>query len=504
MSSRLLFNPDSVAMSCLLVYRIGGMPQVLHYLLDIIRAHTPCVRLNALFCAWDCSSLVCMADTRSAPIPNKYVINGVYPAMVEREKMTEVVHIEDLEPYKTPELKKIAWRNDIPFLHHHSLLRLPLFKTGNSVFVINFWGDESGVFSLEDVPILYKSLMPLSEELLSSLSGINILSSPPPAASGLSGTEKVKMCPGLGEVEKMAYQASRWDSAVLIQGETGAGKECVADMIHSLSKRSKGPFIKVNCGALSENLLDSELFGHEKGSFTGAISSRAGCFEMASGGTLFLDEIGDMSLAAQVKLLRVLDNGIVRRVGGTRFFSVDTRIIAATNKNLSRMIEDGTFREDLWYRLSTLPVEVPPLRKRLEDIPILTRHFIQEKSRKMDLIHSFHVGDKELHSLYYYDWPGNVRELEHVVERAMLENVSTGVKADLVFKLGRKHRSGQIENEKTDTYWPTLEEYENQYIRKVLDHCHGKLTGRNSATSILDIHFTTLKSKMRKMGLNAG
>ena len=298
-------------------------------------------------------------------------------------------------------------------------------------------------------------------------------------------------------------------------GETGVGKEAVADMIHELSVRRDGPLIKVNCGAIPESLLDSELFGHEKGAFTGAQASRPGYFEMAEGGTLFLDEIGEMSLSAQVRLLRVLDGGMLRRVGGTKFFPVDVRVIAATHDDLPHKVADGRFRKDLWFRLSVLPIEIPPLVRRKGDIPHLVAHFIRAKSHKMGLAFVPRVEERDLHSLYHYEWPGNVRELEHVVERALLENNAGGGAERLHFTIRPLPGKGAVpapEESGTDAplpasaapsarEWPTLREWEDRYIRDVLEYCGGKLTGAGSATAILDIHYTTLRTRMRRLGI---
>ena len=208
----------------------------------------------------------------------------------------------------------------------------------------------------------------------------------------------------------------------MLLGETGVGKEVVANELHKLSLRKDGPFIKVNCGAIPDTLIDSELFGHEKGAFTGAVSRKRGRFERADTGTIFLDEIGELPLPVQARLLRVLQNHEIERVGGERSISLDIRIIAATHRNLSEMVADGRFREDLWFRLNVFPVEIPPLRERTEDIPALVRHFVRIKAKalKIKKIPAFAHG--AIDRLMAYDWPGNIRELENAVERDLIEN----------------------------------------------------------------------------------
>ena len=205
-------------------------------------------------------------------------------------------------------------------------------------------------------------------------------------------------------------------------GETGVGKEVIANAIHNLSLRSNGPFIRVNCGAIPPTLMDSELFGHEKGAFTGALFQKRGRFERADGGTIFLDEIGELPLEAQVRLLRVLQEKEIERVGGTETIQVDIRVIAATHRNLDQMLAEGRFREDIYFRLRVFPIAIPPLRLRPEDIPVLVQHFIQKKCREMKTVKIPSLAPGALDRLMLYNWPGNVRELENAVERELIVN----------------------------------------------------------------------------------
>lgn len=236
--------------------------------------------------------------------------------------------------------------------------------------------------------------------------------------------------PTMQRVLKMVGQVARSKATVLVQGESGTGKELIASAIHHNSKRSSGPFVRLNCAALAESLLESELFGHEKGSFTGAMSRRAGRFEQAHRGSLFLDEVSEIPMATQVKLLRFLQEHELERVGGNETISVDVRVIAATNRNLKQMVEEGTFREDLYYRLNVVQVDLPPLRARKSDIPVLAHHFLTKYAEENERDLSF--ADDALRALMAYPWPGNVRELENAIERAVVLCEGDIIEAELL------------------------------------------------------------------------
>ena len=231
--------------------------------------------------------------------------------------------------------------------------------------------------------------------------------------------EIVGQSPQIKAVRERVHKVASSSSSVLIYGESGTGKELVARAIHYQSSRSKGPFVKVNCGALPTGLVESELFGHERGAFTSAVRSKKGKFELAEGGTIFLDEIGDVPLETQVRLLRVLQEKQFDRVGGEQTLDVDARVVVATNRPLKRMVEEGTFREDLFYRLEVIPLTLPPLRERREDIELLVKHFTQKKCGEMNIL-SKRLTEEALAGLKSYPWPGNVRELENIIERTMV------------------------------------------------------------------------------------
>ena len=292
----------------------------------------------------------------------------------------------------------------------------------------------------------------------------------------------------LQNVEKVAST----DATVLILGETGTGKELIARAIHNLSTRSERPLVKVNCAVLPENLIESELFGHEKGSFTGAVSQKKGRFELADGGTIFLDEIGELHLDLQAKLLRVLQEGEFERLGGNNSIKVDVRVIAATNRNIEQLVSEKLFREDLYYRLNVFPIKVPPLRDRKEDIPLLINHFVKKFSQKAGKTIEI-ISPNLLNTLTNYTWPGNIRELENVIERAVI--ISEGKK--LVIGDWLKEES-LISDEKEQL---TLESVERQHIIQILEQTGWKVSGENGAARLLGINPKTLESRMKKLNI---
>ncbi len=290
-------------------------------------------------------------------------------------------------------------------------------------------------------------------------------------------------------------QVSKTDSTIIIHGESGTGKELVAHAIHKKSDRNEKPFIKVNCGALNDNLLESELFGHEKGSFTGAIKQRRGRFELADGGTLFLDEIGDISLAMQVKLLRVLQDGEFERVGGETSIKTNVRIISATNKDLKMLIKEGKFREDLYYRLSVIPIEIPSLRNRMEDIPLLAEYFLQKCSAKNKNI-SKRISQSGMNKLINYNWPGNIRELENFIERLYVISPGDKIEDNLIILNSDNALAGSINNSLP------LEEAVNIFERNLIIDAMKKADGvKNRAAKLLGIGTSVLYYKLEKHGL---
>ncbi|MBN1841919.1 MAG: sigma 54-interacting transcriptional regulator [Deltaproteobacteria bacterium] len=316
----------------------------------------------------------------------------------------------------------------------------------------------------------------------------------------LSGAEIVGADFGLRQVIMLVRQVAPLESPVLLLGETGAGKEVIATALHYSSPRKDGPFIKVNCGAIPENLLDSELFGHEKGAFTGAISQKRGRFERADKGTIFLDEIGELPLQAQVRLLHVLQNREIERVGGTKSIPIDIRIISATHRDLQEMIKARQFREDLWFRLNVFPIMIPPLRQRKEDIPALVHYFIERKSIDLRIHERPRLAAGALDRLMAYDWPGNVRELENVVERSLIQHPHGPLDFDHLI-MTRKGRHGRAKTQDGNGDILTLNEMNARHIRRALELAKGKINGPEGAAELLDIHPNTLRKRMNKLGI---
>jgi transcriptional regulator with GAF, ATPase, and Fis domain len=314
---------------------------------------------------------------------------------------------------------------------------------------------------------------------------------------------------GLRPVIEQVIQVAPTDAPVLILGETGTGKEVIAREIHARSRRAGGPLFRVNCGAIPPDLVDSELFGHERGAFTGAVGSRKGWFERADGGTLFLDEIGELPLAAQVRMLRVIQEGVLDRVGGSRTLSVDVRVVAATNADLAEMVARGTFREDLWYRISVFPIRLPLLRERIGDIPVLAAHFAGRAGRRLGggpLVPS--AGD--LHLLLSYSWPGNVRELAAVIERAAI--LGNGKRLLIAEALGSGRpaaheppaavRPAAADPRPGTAPVATLDEAMARHIEAALARTRGRVEGPFGAAILLGINPHTLRGRMRRLGVD--
>jgi formate hydrogenlyase transcriptional activator len=291
---------------------------------------------------------------------------------------------------------------------------------------------------------------------------------------------------------ELAQAVAPTNTSVLITGETGTGKELLARFIHELSPRRDKPFVRVNCASLPSGLVESELFGHEKGAFTGAEQSRPGKFELANGGALFLDEIGEMPLETQAKLLRVLQDGIIERVGSTQSLEVDVRIIAATNADLTEAMGEGRFRSDLFYRLHVFPIEVPPLRERPQDIPLLARHFL-EKNRVEFKRPCQDIDRASLQKLLGYHWPGNIRELKNIIERAMILSHSTLLTInDAFFPSSASQETGSSSK---------LKDLERHRIQQALKVCEWRIDGPLGAAKQLGLNPSTLRSRLKKLGI---
>lgn len=390
----------------------------------------------------------------------------------------------------------------------HSLLSFPLqtIQQGGKFFFFEFFNRRQDAYNDEHKALCYR-VMPVLSLALQHLTSIDNVSSKehglahtnqtlPPENPGSVFNGIIGQSHLLLNVFDLISQVAPAETSVLITGESGTGKERIADAIHALSQRKSRPLIKVNCAALPTNLIESELFGHEKGSFTGAFEKRIGRFEQASNGTIFLDEIGDMPLEAQVKLLRVLQQKEIERVGGKEPIKVNIRVIAATNRNLEKEVAEGRFRLDLYYRLNVFPIHLPALAERKQDIPLLVNHFIQYYGRKTGRKCSG-ISEKALNALLDYPWPGNIRELENVIERSLL--MSKGSSIENVYL--PVQQAVKAVNRKEESILKTIFDNERDHIIEVLRKCNGRIRGVDGAAAILDIPPTTLGSKMKKLGI---
>jgi formate hydrogenlyase transcriptional activator len=310
----------------------------------------------------------------------------------------------------------------------------------------------------------------------------------PDAFSGLIGTSEA-----IQRVKKQVSTVALTDSTVLLEGETGTGKELVSRAVHNLSQRKNRTLVKFNCAAIPHGLIETELFGHERGAFTGAIARKLGRFELADQGTLFLDEVGEIPLELQVKLLRVLQEQEFERLGGTQTQRVNVRLVAATNRNLTEMVSDQEFRSDLYFRLNVFPIQIPSLRERTEDIPLLAEHFLKEYSRRMDKQVDT-IPQPTVERLKQHPWPGNVRELQNFIERAVILTTGPVLNAPL----------GDLKTPVSAEPMPvvTLRQAESSHILKILRETNWVLGGPRGAALRLGLKRTTLVSKMRKLGLS--
>ncbi|MGV2872317.1 sigma-54 interaction domain-containing protein [Colwellia sp. E150_009] len=381
---------------------------------------------------------------------------------------------------------EVFWRKDGSFFPVE-YTSTPVYKAGELIGAVAVFRDVSQQkltdFNLREA---LKKVNELSEKLQEENTYLQDEINKSWTGSGLEGISP--LFKGLLDQIKIVSQT---DSTVLILGENGTGKEVVARNLHQLSHRCNSPLVKVNCSAFSANLLESELFGHEKGAFTGANERRKGRFELADKGTLFLDEIGELSAEAQTKLLRVLQEREFERVGGSKTIKVDIRVIAATNRNLLSMVEQGLFRMDLYYRLNVFPIEVPALRDRIDDIPLLCNSILHKLNQKLNK-NITGINNRSLIKLSHYDWPGNIRELQNILEREVILSNSKILNIKQNFN---HHPKNSISTKST------LAEVEKNYIIEVLTACQWRIGGNAGAAKILGMPDSTLRSKMKKLNI---
>ncbi len=389
-----------------------------------------------------------------------------------------------------------------------SLMHLILETVGRPLCSILVFGQGKNIYSEKDAQVLNLLKEPLSIAMSNALKHREVVKLKELLVEDnrylhrelrqLSGDEIIGSDFGLRDIMKKTNQVASLDSPVLLLGETGVGKDVIANAIHSSSPRRKGPFIKMNCGAIPDTLIDSELFGHEKGAFTGALSEKRGRFERADKGTILLDEIGELPPQAQVRLLRVLQDKEIERVGGTKTIQLDIRIIAATNRNLEEMVKAKQFREDLWFRINVFPIMIPPLRERKSDIPALLKHFVNLKVKELKLPTIPVLSTGAIEPLMHYDWPGNIRELQNVVERALILN-PTGPLNFNHMTLPKLTESNKLHEIIPMT--GNLDEITSMHIRQILTQTNGKIHGPDGAADLLGINASTLRNRMNKLGI---
>ncbi len=430
--------------------------------------------------------------------------------MARPDKETPVIERAEMHATARPWISKGLLKKDA------SLLVLRLILDGDIVGGVTFISSKSGAFTQEHADLVSRLREPFAIALSNSIRYQELLELKELLAEDnrflhselrqIAGEEIIGADFGLRGVMEMVRQVAPLSSPVMLTGETGTGKEVIAGAIHKISTRKDGPFITINCGAIPENLVDSELFGHEKGAFTGAFARKRGRFERANAGTIFLDEVGELQPDAQVRLLRVLQEKEIERVGGTEPIKVDIRVIAATHRNLEAMIDEGRFREDLYFRLNVFPVLIPPLRERRGDIPSLVHYFIQKKTREIGLRETPPLAKGALEKLMPYSWPGNVRELENAVERALIRSRGEPITFgdfQATMAPGTKARAG-IATRSGQEGALSLDEVVSLHIRRVLEMTGGRIGGEKGAAGLLQINPSTLRKRMRKLGIPFG
>jgi DNA-binding NtrC family response regulator len=403
---------------------------------------------------------------------------------------------------KTPIKKLMATSMN---MKSNLMLPVPLSLSGNGGLYLSFFSRQADNYNKNHLTLYERLQEPLIFAIENLISHDKKLDRKKTSAENTVTAKNIKdlgfesivgKSPALLKIFDHILQVAPADTTVLITGESGTGKESIAHSIKELSNRKNQPFVKINCSALPPSLIESELFGHEKGSFTGAAERRIGKFEQADNGTLFLDEIGDMPLEMQAKLLRAIQEKEIERVGGNDSIKVNVRIIAATNCNLEKEVADGRFRLDLYYRLNVFPIQLPPLRERKEDIGLLARHFIAVYSSKTGK-NVTEISESALKSLLSYQWPGNIRELENLIERSILLAKTNTIEHIPLPAFDE----AKINANSNEWYFKTIQENEREHIINVLEKCNGRIRGAGGASEILGLPPTTLASRMQKLGI---
>lgn len=522
------------AKSCRLLFIEIGLGSALTYLFSLLREHIPLTRIFCGFRQYKLTTFTPMADT----LPNAHNrVRTLATSTLTQEQIERLVGTDELTPYTINNAFDLTSpETSIRIEDLASYLRIPLFTTGEATFQMIFCSNIADTFSDELMQRLLTVTRPLGEALQQRFLQTGDVQLAERANAENGSADRLRLCPGLHDLLQQAEQAAATDCTTLILGETGTGKEIVADAIYELSARNGRPYIKVNCGAINDQLIDSELFGHEKGAFTGAYGAHVGYFEAANGGTIFLDEIGDLPLPLQARLLRVLDRREVRKVGGSRSIPLDIRVIAATHRDLLTMVRQGRFREDLWYRLNVFVLQVPPLRSHRMDIPVLTQFFLNSKARQLNIVPPPALPPEQAEKLYQHNWPGNIRELEHLVERVLVRSRIGTTTMALAFDRELEQAKAMLAaplapsaavlsapgtniwpgTAPTDApgiapntphtiatlarsgVWPVLKELTEGYIHDALRRTGGKIGGPDGAAALLGVHPNTLRVRRQK------
>lgn len=413
-------------------------------------------------------------------------------------------------PVEVPALAELLRHSDLPL--SSSVMSLRLRVESKPFAVIVFYTEGINQYTIEHLHLIELLHDPFSIAITNALRHQEVLSLKNMADDDnrylqnelreISGAKVIGAKSGLLNVMDMVQHVAEMESPVLLIGETGVGKDVIANAIHQQSARKTGSFIRVNCGAIPEGLIDSELFGHEKGAFTGAFAQRRGRFERANKGTIFLDEIGELPLQAQVRLLSVIQNRVIERVGGHgRAIPIDVRIISATHRHLPKMLEKGEFREDLWFRLNVFPITIPPLRHRKEDIPLLAKYFVDEKIKELKLGVKPVLAPEAMDRLTAYDWPGNVRELQNIIERELIQrkdgylffkDLPSSVHSQVIATPETANRKENI---------LSMDDLNRQHIRHALSLSGGKIAGKGGAADLLKVNPNTLRKRMTRLGI---
>lgn len=420
----------------------------------------------------------------------------------------EVINYDEIRSPQLKEITKLAWP-----MTSRTTMRLDM--RGQRIGAICLWMKGTDRFTDHHLRLLLKLHDPIAIAMSNALKYQDIVKIKEDVTDDnrylreqlfkISGDEIIGSDSGLKEVVRKIKQVAQLDTPVLLLGETGVGKEVIANTLHKTSTRKDGPFIKVNCGAIPDSLIDSELFGYEKGAFTGAVTQKRGRFEQAHNGTIFLDEIGELSMSAQVRLLRILETMEVVRVGGGVPIKVNIRVISATNKDLEEMVAIGNFREDLYFRLNVFPIIIPPLRQRKNDIPLLIHYFIKKKTMELNINKKIKIAPDTFEMLKDYSWPGNVRELENLVERSLIEANGNPHSVYLRMQPNMKRENKyEMQSFLPNKKILSLDQAIKTHIQNAMKISKGKVEGPDGAAELLRVHPSTLRAKMRKLNIPHG